>query len=77
MQNDVNVPSKSNKQKNFVGVLKFNDENRRIRIHKSEARRSATLVISYFEWQTHVKYNIIISLAMFGLLGETLVDTKT
>jgi hypothetical protein len=38
MKNDVNVPSKSNKQKNldkkfFVGVLKTNDENSRIRIH--------------------------------------------
>ena len=36
LKNDVNVPSKSNKQKNFflnlffVGVLKVNDENSRI-----------------------------------------------
>jgi hypothetical protein len=27
LKNDVNVPSKSNKQKNFVGLLKVNDEN--------------------------------------------------
>jgi hypothetical protein len=39
VKNDVNVPSKSNKQKNlekkivFVGVLKTNDENSRILIH--------------------------------------------
>jgi hypothetical protein len=38
-ENDVNVPSKSNKQKNilqnlfFVGILKVSDENSRIRIH--------------------------------------------
>ncbi len=37
MKNDENVPSKSNKQKNFfllvfVGVLQVNDENSRIRI---------------------------------------------
>jgi hypothetical protein len=38
LKNDVNVPSKSNKQKNFVknsffvGVLEVNDENSRIRI---------------------------------------------
>ncbi len=38
LKNDVNVPSKSNTQKNlflylfFVGILKFNDENSRIRI---------------------------------------------
>jgi hypothetical protein len=33
LKNDVNVPSKSNKQNNFfVGVLKVNDENSRIRI---------------------------------------------
>ncbi len=33
-KNDVNVPSKSNKQKKFVfsGILKVNDENSRIRI---------------------------------------------
>jgi hypothetical protein len=31
LKNDVYVPSKSNKQKNF-GVLKVNDENGRIRI---------------------------------------------
>ncbi len=44
-ENDVNVPSKSNKQKNFfkkysfVSILKVNDENSRIRIriHQSEA----------------------------------------
>jgi hypothetical protein len=41
--NDVNVPSKSTKQKNvflnyfFVGILKVNDEYSRIRIHQSEA----------------------------------------
>jgi hypothetical protein len=30
-KNDVNVPSKSNKQKNFfIGLLKVNDENRSI-----------------------------------------------
>jgi hypothetical protein len=39
LKNDENVPSKSNKQKNFflnlffVGVLKVNDENSRFRIH--------------------------------------------
>ncbi len=39
MKTDVNVPSKSNKQKKFskklvfVGILKINDENSRIRIH--------------------------------------------
>ncbi len=38
LKNDVNVPSKSNKQKNcvqkldFAGILKVNDENSRIRI---------------------------------------------
>ncbi len=38
LKNDLNVPSKSNKQKNFlkklflVGLLRVNDENRRIRI---------------------------------------------
>jgi hypothetical protein len=32
LKNDVNVPSKSNKQKNFVGLLKVNGENSRIRI---------------------------------------------
>ncbi len=38
MKNDVNVPSKSNKQKNvfklnlFVDILKVNDKNSRIRI---------------------------------------------
>jgi hypothetical protein len=43
LKNDVNVPSKSNMQENFfknlffVGILKVNDENRRIRIHWSEA----------------------------------------
>jgi hypothetical protein len=39
-KNDVNAPSKSNMQKKkfFVGVLKFKDENSRIRIHWSEAR---------------------------------------
>ncbi len=45
LKNDVNVPSKSKKQKNFflnqffVGVLKVNDEKSRIRIriHQSEA----------------------------------------
>jgi hypothetical protein len=44
LKNDVNVPTKSNKQKNFlkklffVGILKENDENSRIRIrtHCSE-----------------------------------------
>jgi hypothetical protein len=51
---DVNFPSKSNKQKNlgeksfFIGVLKVNDENSRIRIriHESEAKchGSATLM---------------------------------
>jgi hypothetical protein len=30
---DVNVPSKSNKQKTYVDVLKVTDENSRIRIH--------------------------------------------
>jgi hypothetical protein len=40
LKNDVNVPSKSNKQKNFlkilvfVGVLKVNDENSRIWIRQ-------------------------------------------
>jgi hypothetical protein len=38
LKNDVNIPSKSNKQKIFfklvfVGVLKVNDENSRIRIY--------------------------------------------
>jgi hypothetical protein len=39
LKNDVNVPSKRNKQKNcrknlfFVGILKVNDENSWIRIH--------------------------------------------
>jgi hypothetical protein len=39
LKNDVNVPPKSNKQENFkklvffVGILKINDENSRIRIH--------------------------------------------
>ncbi len=43
LKNDVNVPSKSNKQENFiknlffVGILKVNDENSRIRILLSEA----------------------------------------
>jgi hypothetical protein len=38
LKNDINLPSKSNKQKNyffqifFVGVLKVNDENSRIQI---------------------------------------------
>jgi hypothetical protein len=43
LKNDVNVPSKSKKQKNFknnkffVGILKVNGENSRIWIHQSEA----------------------------------------
>jgi hypothetical protein len=41
LKNDVNLPSKSNKNffvkiKFFVGILKVNDENSRIRIHQSE-----------------------------------------
>ncbi len=42
LENDVNVPSKSNKQKNifknlcFVAVLKVNDENSRSQRHGSE-----------------------------------------
>jgi hypothetical protein len=44
LKNDINVPSKSNNQKNcvknyfFAGILKVNDENSRIRIriHFSE-----------------------------------------
>jgi hypothetical protein len=42
VKNDVNVPSKSKKQKNsarkfvFVDVLKVTDENSKIRIHYSE-----------------------------------------
>ncbi len=37
LKNDVNVPSKSNKQKNFVDVTDENSRIRiRIRIHKSE-----------------------------------------
>jgi hypothetical protein len=47
LKNDVNVPSKSNKQKTlaqkifFVAVLKVKDENSRIRIHWS---RTTSLV---------------------------------
>ncbi len=34
LKNDLNIPSKSNKQKiYFVGILKVNDKNSRIRIH--------------------------------------------
>ncbi len=40
LKNDVNIASKSNKQKNlFLAILKVTDENRiRIRIHQSEVR---------------------------------------
>jgi hypothetical protein len=67
LKNYVKVPSKSNMQENFfkknlffVGILKVNDEKRRIRINKSEAwipgsgsgstpkcHGSATLVFMY------------------------------
>ncbi len=41
LKNDVNVPSKSNKQKKFsVGILKVTNEKSRIRIHQSEVRGS-------------------------------------
>ncbi len=64
LKNGVNVPSKSKKinrkiflKLNFVGVLKVNDENSRIRIqiriHK-QRHRSATLLPSLKAWKNFV-----------------------
>jgi hypothetical protein len=54
LKNDVNVPSKRNKQKKisiklvFVGILKVNDENSRIRIHTNMSWiRSNVLIKGY------------------------------
>jgi hypothetical protein len=38
LKTDVNVHSKSNKQKTFFGIMKATDENSRIRIRKSVVR---------------------------------------
>ncbi len=60
MKNYVNVPSKSNDQKNlfFVGILKSNDENSRIRIHKSEAWIRGSGSTPKMSWIRNTAYHI-------------------
>ncbi len=58
LENDVNVPSKSNKQKNFgkesffVGVLKVKDENSTIRIRDPRDHNTAYNYLKM--WNMHI-----------------------
>jgi hypothetical protein len=85
-KNDLNVTLKSNKQKNYflneflVGLLKVNDENRRIRnrfriqIHQSKAWGSADPNPHQMSWIRNVAYENLFLLKIIHLWKRQIVS---